>query len=446
MGVANRMERMSLEFEVGSVSGRGGRRGRLRLPHGVVETPVFMPVGTVATVKAVEQGVLEGLGESGLGAQIILANTYHLYLRPGHELIRRMGGVHRFMGWERPMLTDSGGFQVFSLAKLRKVTMEGVEFRSHLDGSKHFFSPEHSMEVQLALGADVMMVFDECVETPATWERTRESMGLTHAWAGRSKDYFEAHKEEVPWFGGGGEQRRDTGILPPCVPSQQAGRGPRSAQNDSSGEAKNDSLGEACRRDLELQGKTQALFGIVQGGMYADLRRDSAERLVEMEFPGYAIGGLAVGEPREVTREMIARCLEVLPRDKPRYVMGVGYPDEIEEYARMGVDMMDCVLPTRAGRHGLLFRRAEAGEEGAGGVVRMNIKRKENEDDGRPVDADCGCLTCRRYSRAYLRHLFVAGEPLGATLNSVHNLQFYLDTMERVRRELANEVGEGRRL
>ncbi len=360
-----------------------------------------MPVGTAATVKAVEQGVIERLGGSGAGAQIILANTYHLYLRPGHELIRRMGGVHRFMGWERPLLTDSGGFQVFSLAKLRKVTADGVEFRSHLDGSKHFFSPEHSMAVQIALGADVMMVFDECVETPASWERTRESMGLTHAWAGRSKDYFEAHKEEVPW-----EQEIE---------------------------------GVGSREQEVAEGKTQALFGIVQGGMYADLRKESAERLVEMEFPGYAIGGLAVGEPREVTREMIARTLEWLPADKPRYVMGVGYPDEIEEYAKMGVDMMDCVLPTRAGRHGLLFRRAEPGEDGVSGVVRMNIRRKENEDDARPIDAACGCLTCRRYSRAYLRHLYVAGEPLGATLNSVHNLQFYLDTMERVRRELADE-------
>ena len=365
----------------------GGRRGRLRLPHGVVETPVFMPVGTAATVKAVEQGVLEGMGASGMGAEIILANTYHLYLRPGHGLVERMGGVHRFMSWDRPMLTDSGGFQVFSLAKLRKISEGGVEFRSHLDGSKHFFSPEHSMSVQIALGADVMMAFDECVETPASWERTRDSMEMTHRWAWRSKVHFEAHREEVPWF-------------------------------------------------RERGGQTQALFGIVQGGMYPDLRRESAERLVAMDFPGYAIGGLAVGEERPVTREMIARCLELLPADKPRYVMGVGYPDEIEEYSRMGVDMMDCVLPTRAGRHGLLFRREEPGEAGSGGAVRMNIKRKEYAEDGRPVDEACGCLTCRRYSRGYLRHLFVAGEPLGATLNSVHNLQFYLDTMERVRGSL----------
>lgn len=342
-----------------------------------------MPVGTVASVKAVEQGVVEKIGPDGRGAEIILANTYHLYLRPGHQLVRRMGGVHRFMSWERPMLTDSGGFQVFSLSGLRKVTQEGVEFRSHLDGSKHFFSPEHSMDVQIALGADIAMVFDECVETPATWERTRESMGLTHAWAQRSKDHFEANKHLVPWF----------------------------AQKD---------------------GETQNLFGIVQGGMYVDLRKESAERLVEMDLPGYAIGGLAVGEPREVTREMIARTLEWLPKDKPRYVMGVGYPDEIEEYAKMGVDMMDCVLPTRAGRHGLVFAR-----DGDGNVVRMNIKRKEYAEDSGPIDASCSCMVCARYTRAYLRHLFVAGEPLGLTLNSVHNLHFYLATMERVRSELA---------
>ena len=376
--------RMEPGFKVTQTAGGGGRRGRLTLPHGTVETPVFMPVGTAATVKAVEQGVLEGLGQDGAGAGIILANTYHLYLRPGHELIRRMGGVHRLMSWTRPMLTDSGGFQVFSLSKLRKITPDGVEFRSHLDGSKHFFSPEHSMAVQIALGADVMMVFDECVEHPASYERTRDSMGLTHAWAARSKEYFERHKAEVPW----------------------------------------------CQ---ELGWQTQRLFGIVQGGMYADLRRESAERLVEMELPGYAIGGLAVGEPREVTREMIARTLEWLPKDRPRYVMGVGYPDEIEEYARMGVDMMDCVLPTRAGRHGLVFSRVD------GKIVRINIKKQEYAEDPGPIDAACGCLVCRRYSRAYLRHLFASGEPLSGTLLSVHNLAFYLDTMIRVRAELAGK-------
>jgi queuine tRNA-ribosyltransferase len=377
---------MGLTFEVSATSEGGGRRGALHLAHGVVQTPVFMPVGTAATVKTVQQDTLEHIGSNGTGAEIILANTYHLYLRPGHELIRRMGGVHRFMSWTRPMLTDSGGFQVFSLSKLRKISYEGVEFRSHLDGSKHFFSSEHSMEVQIALGADIMMVFDECVETPATWERTRDSMGLTHAWAARSRDYFEAHKHEVPWA-------------------------------------------------TEFPGKQQSLFGIVQGGMYADLRRESAERLVAMDLPGYAIGGLAVGEPREVTREMIARTLEILPADKPRYVMGVGYPDEIEEYARMGVDMMDCVLPTRAARHGLLFRSPEAGESGT--AVRMNIKRVEYAEDQGPIDANCTCMVCQRYSRAYLRHLFVSKEPLGATLNSIHNLSFYLDTMTRVRKSLS---------
>jgi queuine tRNA-ribosyltransferase len=378
---------MGLTFEISATSPTGGRRAALHLPHGTVQTPVFMPVGTAATVKAVPQDTLEHIGRNG--AEIILANTYHLYLRPSHELIRRMGGVHRFMGWTRPMLTDSGGFQVFSLAKLRKVTSDGVEFSSHLDGSKHFFSPEHSIGVQIALGADILMVFDECVETPATWERTRDSMGLTHAWAARSREYFEAHKHEVPWAS-------------------------------------------------EFPGRTQSLFGIVQGGMYPDLRRESAERLVEMDFPGYAIGGLAVGEPREVTREMIARTLEILPKDKPRYVMGVGYPDEIEEYARMGVDMMDCVLPTRAARHGLLFRAAEPGETEGNIAVRMNIKRVEFADDPRPIDETCSCMVCQRYTRAYLRHLFVAREPLAATLNSIHNLSFYLDTMNRVRNSLAN--------
>ena len=425
---------MAFRFEVGAASQSGGRRGALHLPHGVVQTPVFMPVGTAATVKAVPQDTLEQIGSDGSGAEMILANTYHLYLRPGHELIRRMGGVHRFMSWSRPMLTDSGGFQVFSLSKLRKVTDDGVEFRSHLDGSKHFFSPEHSMEVQIALGADVMMAFDECVETPATWQRTRDSMGLTHAWAARSKAYFDAHKHEVPWA---------TELGAPGLDSETW----VSAQSQN------------------LASSYQSLFGIVQGGMYPDLRRESAERLLEMDFDGYAIGGLAVGEPPDVTREMIARTLEILPGDRPRYVMGVGYPDQIEEYAHMGVDMMDCVLPTRAARHGLLFRAPEPGEQtsgsgcpihagsiGVGGIeadasaetetasrtaIRMNIKRVEYAEDQRPIDPACACPVCRRYTRAYLRHLFMAREPLGATLNSIHNLAFYLDTMQRVRKELA---------
>jgi queuine tRNA-ribosyltransferase len=421
---------MGLEFQIHRTTEAGGRRATLALPHGDVQTPVFMPVGTAATVKTVQQSTLEHIGADGAGAEIILANTYHLYLRPGHQLIRRMGGVHRFMSWPRPMLTDSGGFQVFSLAKLRKVMPDGVEFRSHLDGSKHFFSPEHSIEVQIALGADIIMTFDECVETPATWERTRESMSLTHAWAARSHDYFEAHKHEVPWAQHSASE-----------PSPNACHSERSEEPPYFEPQQNSAPGAPCLASetwaappQNLTGRTQSLFGIVQGGMYPDLRRESAERLVELDFPGYAIGGLAVGEPREVTREMIARTLEVLPKDKPRYVMGVGYPDEIEEYARMGVDMMDCVLPTRAARHGLLFRSPEPGEDGT--AVRMNIKRLEYADDQRPIDPTCTCEVCRRYTRAYLRHLFVAKEPLGATLNSIHNLSFYLDTMHRVRASL----------
>ncbi len=428
---------MSLVFGVGTERAGGGRRGVLHLPHGEVQTPVFMPVGTAATVKTVEQGVLERLGPDEAGAGIILANTYHLYLRPGHELIRRMGGVHRFMSWERPMLTDSGGFQVFSLAKLRKITDDGVEFRSHIDGSKHFFSPEHSMAVQIALGADVMMAFDECVETPATWERTKQSMGLTHAWARRSFEYWEAHRGEVPWAMSGTAGKVGGGETQiPCGDDRKKGNSGGETQIPFRNDKPNETAFARRYDHARFEGKYQALFGIVQGGMYKDLRQESAERLAEMDFPGYAIGGLAVGEPREVTREMIAHTLEFLPKDKPRYVMGVGYPDEIEEYARMGVDMMDCVLPTRAGRHGLVFAREDPADR-ASKVVRLNIKRKDMAEDEGPIDAGCGCPVCLRYSRAYLRHLYASGEALGASLNSVHNLHFYLETMERVRGELA---------
>jgi len=345
----------------------------LALPHRAIQTPVFMPVGTAGTVKAVAQEMLEELG-----AEIILGNTYHLYLRPGHELIRRMGGLHKFISWPRAMLTDSGGFQVFSLSELRKVTDDGVRFRSHLDGSSHFFTPEHSMDVQIALGADICMAFDECTEYPAERSRAEESLRLTMAWARRSLDYFRVHCREVPWH-------------------------------------------------EELGGRRQNLFGIVQGGTYRDLRRESAERLVEMDFDGYAIGGLSVGEPREKTLETIAEVLPLLPADKPRYLMGVGYPDEIEQYARMGVDMMDCVLPTRAARHGLLFT-----SEG-----RLNIKSKRYAEDQGPADPACKCPVCRRYSRAYLRHLLHAAEPLSGMLNTIHNLAFYLGIMERVRMQLA---------
>jgi queuine tRNA-ribosyltransferase len=370
----------------------------MHLPHRSVETPVFMPVGTAGTVKAVSQEVLEALG-----AEIILANTYHLYLRPGHEAIGRMGGLHRFMSWPRALLTDSGGFQVFSLSALRKVSDEGVSFRSHLDGSSHFFTPEHSIDVQIALGADICMAFDECTEYPAERGRAEESLRLTMAWARRSLDHFRAHCHDVPWFS---ELTKD-GVTQ--VPRTW---GPGNAA-----------------ADLPTVARTQSLFGIVQGGMYRDLRRKSAERLVEMDFDGYAIGGLSVGEPREQTMEMIAEVLPLLPADKPRYVMGVGYPDEIEAYARMGVDMMDCVLPTRAARHGLLFT-----SEG-----RLNIKGARYVEDQGPPDPACSCPVCQRYTRAYLRHLMQSGEALSGTLNTIHNLAYYLGIMERVRKSLNSE-------
>jgi queuine tRNA-ribosyltransferase len=372
---------VALRFELLNTHPSGARRARIHLPHQTVETPVFMPVGTQGTVKAVPQGILEELG-----AQIILGNTYHLYLRPGHDLIARLGGLHKFISWPRAMLTDSGGFQVFSLSQLRKISDEGVQFRSHLDGSSHMFSPEHSMDVQISLGADICMAFDECTEYPADEARAAESLRYTMAWAARSLHHFRANQHKVPWHQ------------------------------------------EIINSDGTLG--TQSLFGIVQGGMYPHLRRESAERLVELDFDGYAIGGLSVGEPRELTREVISTVLPLLPKDKPRYVMGVGFPDEIVDYARMGVDMMDCVIPTRAARHGLLFT-----SQG-----RMNIKNRQFAEDPNPPDPECHCMTCSRYSRAYLRHLMQTGEPLGGTLNSIHNLAFYLTTMANLRAELETSV------
>jgi queuine tRNA-ribosyltransferase len=384
---------MSIEFHV---EGRAGsaRAGRLLTPHGEIETPVFMPVGTVATVKSMSQDILEQLG-----VQILLGNTYHLYLRPGVETMRQMGGLHGFMAWPRAILTDSGGFQVFSLNELRKVSEEGVTFRSHLDGSPHFFSPESAMEAQIGLGADIIMAFDECTEYPADRARTKASMELTLRWAERSKKYFEEHKNEVPW-----------GSSQYSVLSSQQTKIPRFARNDKP-------LGDS----------TQALFGIIQGGMDLELRKESAERTIEIGFPGYAIGGLSVGEPRERTREVIEATLEHLPADKPRYVMGVGTPEEIAEYASLGVDMMDCVLPTRAARHGLLFT-----SEG-----KVSIKQARYAQDAGPLDPNCGCRVCQRYSRAYLRHLYASNEVLAQVLNTLHNLSFYLDTMRRVRHSIS---------
>ena len=371
---------MSFSFQVEATDG-AARAGRFVTPHGAVETPVFMPVGTVASVKGVPQDVLEELG-----VQILLNNTYHLYLRPGVDTVRKLGGVQKFMSWNKPILTDSGGFQVFSLSELRKINEDGVQFRSHLDGSLHFFSPENSIAAEIGLGADIIMAFDECTEFPAERERTRKSMEMTLRWARRSRDYWHAHKHETPWY-----------------------------------DEKTHQMGSP---------QYQALFGIVQGGMYADLRRESAERTVEIDFPGYAIGGLSVGEPREKTWEMVEATIPLLPQDKPRYVMGVGTPEEIVEYVRLGVDMMDCVLPTRAARHGLLFT-----SEG-----KINIKNARHARDEAPLDPKCGCKVCARYSRAYLRHLYAANEVLAQVLNTVHNLAYYLDTMRRVRQAI--QLGE----
>lgn len=364
---------MSFSFQVEATCG-AARAGRFVTSHGEVKTPVFMPVGTVASVKGVSQSLLDELG-----VEILLNNTYHLYLRPGVETVRQLGGVQKFMAWHKPILTDSGGFQVFSLSEMRKLTEDGVQFRSHIDGSLHFFSPETSLAAEIGLGANIVMAFDECTEFPASYDRARKSMEMTARWAKRSKDYFEAHKNEVPWF-----------------------------------EEKTRQLGSE---------QTQALFGIVQGGMYPDLRRESAERTVEIGFPGHAIGGLSVGEPREKTWEIVNATIPLLPADKPRYVMGVGTPEEIVGYVRLGVDMMDCVMPTRAARHGLLFT-----SEG-----KLNIKNARFARDEGPLDPNCRCSVCARYSRAYLRHLYSSQEILAQVLNTVHNLAHYLDIMRRVR-------------
>jgi len=376
---------MSFSFQLEATCG-AARAGRFLTPHGEVRTPVFMPVGTLATVKGVPQDVLEELG-----VQILLNNTYHLYLRPGVETIRQLGGVQKFMAWHKPILTDSGGFQVFSLSDLRKLTEDGVQFRSHLDGSSHFLSPERVVEIQLALGADIIMCLDECTGFPATYEETRKSMELTARWARRSKDYFEAHRHEVPWF----EEK---------------------------------TLHFGCEQ-------SQALFGIVQGGMYPELRRESAGRTVEIGFPGHAIGGLSVGEPREKTWEIVKETIPLLPADKPRYVMGVGTPEEIVEYVRLGVDMMDCVMPTRAARHGLLFT-----SDG-----KLNIKNARYARDENAIDPNCRCKVCARYSRAYLRHLYMSQEVLAQVLNTVHNLAHYLDIMRRVRETIVSGEFAGTR-
>ena len=340
-------------------SGTNARRGVLHTRHGDVQTPVFMPVGTAGAVKALPLESLESLD-----ARIILANTYHLFLRPGHERIEKLGGLHRFMSWNGAVLTDSGGFQVFSHRELCRISEEGVEFRSHLDGSKNFISPEKAIDIQRSLGSDIAMVFDDCTPYPCGYTDAESSMELSMRWAARCRQHW--------------------------------------SYNDDG---------------------THGLFGIVQGGVYPDLRKRSAEALAEMDFPGTAIGGLSVGEPKDLMGEIMESTLPLLPWDRPRYLMGVGTPEDLIRGIAMGVDMFDCVLPTRNARNGSLFT-----SQG-----RILIKNAAYAEDQGPLDPECSCPTCRRFSRAYLRHLFMAGEYVSAFYNTVHNLTFYLDMMRKIR-------------
>ena len=341
----------------------GARRGIVHTPHGDIQTPVFMPVGTQATVKAMTPEELK----NAVKAQIILSNTYHLYLRPGHNLVKEAGGLHKFMNWDRPILTDSGGFQVFSLSSLRKITEEGVEFNSHLDGSKHLFTPEKVMEIEEALGADIIMAFDECCPYPSSYEYTKKSMYRTTRWAQRCKN---THKTVY-----------------------------------------------------------QGLFGIIQGGFYKDLRKISTEDLIQLDFPGYAIGGISVGEPKREFLDILRYTTPLMPENKPRYLMGVGTPDYLIEAAIAGIDMCDCVLPTRLARHGTALTSK-------GKIV---IRNKEYERDWNKLDEECDCYTCKNYTRAYLRHLIKTNEILGMRLLSLHNLRFLTSLMEKVRKEIEND-------
>ncbi|MBW2599481.1 MAG: tRNA guanosine(34) transglycosylase Tgt [Deltaproteobacteria bacterium] len=338
------------------------RLGKIMTPHGEVDTPVFMPVGTQGTVKGLTPEMV-----SDLGAQIVLGNTYHLYLRPGHELIRTLGGLHKFMNWQHPILTDSGGFQIYSLGALRKITEEGASFQSHIDGSSHFIGPEICMEIQEALGSDIMMCLDECVSYPAEFDYAEKSLDMTLRWARR------------------------------CSAAK-----------------KND-----C----------QALFGISQGGVYETLRRRGIEELIDIGFDGYALGGLSVGEPKEVMRDITAAFTPLLPEEKPRYLMGVGFPEDIVESVYHGIDMFDCVMPTRNARNGMLFTSD-------GKVVIRNARYREDDS---PLDSECDCYTCRNYSRAYLRHLFVAGEILGLVLNTIHNIRYFMNLMKEIRDAIRND-------
>jgi len=352
-----------LEFSVSHKSSEcRARAGEIKTPHGSFETPVFMPVGTQASVKAVSSEDLQDLG-----VKIILANTYHLYLRPGHNVIERLGKLHRFMNWSGPILTDSGGFQVYSLSRLRTITQQGVTFQSHLDGSKHFIGPEESIDIQKALGADIIMAFDECAPYPCDYDYVLNSVKLTSLWARRCLDHMDGHD--------------------------------------------------------------QALFGIVQGGMYNDLREMSAEQLVAMDFDGYSLGGLSVGEDPETRLRVIRETRGFLPEHKPVYLMGVGTPEDLIEAVFLGVDMFDCVMPTRNARNGTLFTT----------TGRLIIKNARYTEDERPVDENCRCYTCTHYSRAYLRHLFMAREILSYRLNTIHNLHYYAQLMAEMRQAIRED-------
>ena len=373
----------SIDFDIQSREGEA-RAGILTTRRGPIETPVFMPVGTAGTVKGIR---FEELESPELDARIILGNTYHLWLRPGIEVIRACGGLHKFIGWERAMLTDSGGFQVWSLGALRKISEEGTEFRSHIDGARCFLSPEISMEVQATLGAEIAMAFDECAPGEATLEEARQSMELTLRWAKRSREAFEKLQgDSTPRVGERGSDADETSAFP----------------------------------------ARPALFGIVQGASHLDLRRESLERTVEIGFDGYAIGGLSVGEEKPVMLEVIEDIAPRMPADKPRYLMGVGTPEDLIEAVARGIDMFDCVMPTRNGRNGQAFTSRG----------RLNIKNARYAEDQLPLDEECKCSVCRRHTRAFLRHLYQSGEMLASILLTHHNLAFFLDTMRRVRQAI----------
>lgn len=397
----------AIEWTITAQDGEA-RAGILRTRRSVIETPVFMPVGTQGTIKGVRFEWLE----QELDARIILGNTYHLFLRPGAEIIRELGGLHKFSSWNRSLLTDSGGFQVFSLSDLRKLTEEGVEFRSHIDGSKKFLSPEISMEVQAALGAEIVMAFDECPPGDADIEATRKSLEMTARWAQRSKNRFDELQNEGA----------DTGIL------RDEGKG----MKDESEKDKSDLFIPHPSSLIPLSGR-QALFGIIQGAGHLNLRKTSLEKTVEIGFDGYAIGGLSVGEEKAVMYEVLDFLAPQMPTEAPRYLMGVGTPEDLVEAVSRGVDMFDCVLPTRNGRTGSAFTSRG----------KLNIRNAKFTKDSEPLDGTCPCSVCRRYSRAYLRHLYQTGEMLAATLISHHNLAFFLDTMRKVRDSI--KLGEFKR-